>query len=98
MALVIREETDGGEVEAYPILRTGTSAEMTESQDSTPAPQRAITAPKKRKWTKKAKPVTPPSMDVTPQTTHSEPQPSATERTETDSLLEHNPVLSGEAG
>ena len=37
MASVTREETDGGEVEAYPILKTGGGAEMTESQDKTPS-------------------------------------------------------------
>ena len=34
--------------------------------------------------------MTPASMDVTPETTHSESQPSATERTETDSSQEQN--------
>ena len=43
VASVTREETEGGEVEAYPILETGDGAEMTESR---PQPQRAITAPK----------------------------------------------------
>ena len=89
---------DGGEVKAYLILKTGASPEMTKSQDSTPLPQKAITVSKKRKRTKKARPTTSASMDITPGTTHSEPQPSATERTETDSLQEQNPVLSGEAG
>ena len=89
---------DGGEAEAYPILKTGAGPEMTESQDSTPLPQKAITVPKKRKWTKKAKPMTPASMDVTPETTHSESQPSATERTETNSSQEQNSALLGEAG
>ena len=98
MALVTREETDGGEVEAYPIPETGAGPERTESQDSTPQPQRAITAPKKRRQTKKARPVVPASMDVTPGTTHSKPQPSATERTESDSSQEQNLVISGETG
>ena len=98
MTSVTREETDGSEVKAYPIPKTGTGPEMTESQDSTPPPQRAITVPMKRKQTKKARPMTPASMDVTPETTHSEPQPSATERIETDSSQEQNSVLSGEAG
>ena len=35
MALVTREETDGSEVEVYPIPKAGTGAEMTKSQDST---------------------------------------------------------------
>ena len=96
LASVSREETDGGEVEAYPILKTG--AEMTESQDSNLQPQRAITAPKKRSRTKKARPVVPASTDITPRTTHSEPQPSATERTEMNGSQEQNLVISGEAG
>ena len=97
MASVTREDTDGGEVEAYPILKTGDGAEMTESQ---PQSQRAITVPKKKRiWTKKAKPVAPASgpLDVTPETTHSESLPSAPERTETDSSQKQNSVLSGEA-
>ena len=96
---VTREETDGGcEVEAYPILETGAGPERNESQDSNSQPQRAITAPKKRKQTKKARPVVPVSMDVTPGTTHSEPQPSATNGTESNSSREQNSVISGEAG
>ena len=98
VASVTREETDGGEVEAYPIPKTGAGPERTESQESNPQPQRAITAPKKRKQTKKARPVVPASMDVTPGTTHSEPQPSASKRTESDSLQEQNLVISGETG
>ena len=97
MASVTREETDGGEVEAYPILETGGGAEKTKSHSQS---QRAITAPKKKRTqTKKAKPVAPASepLDVNPDTTHSESQPSAPERTETDSSQEQNPVLSGEA-
>ena len=97
MASVTKEETDGGEVEVYPILKTGDGAEMTESQ---PQSQRAITAPKKKTIrAKKAKSVAPAlePLDDTPETTHSESQPSAPERTETDSLQEQNPVLSGEA-
>ena len=90
MASVTREDTDGGEVEAYSIPKTDTGAEMTKSQDSTLQLQRAIIVPKKRKQTKKARPVTPTSMDVTPETTHSERQPPATERTETNSSLEQN--------
>ena len=96
MASVTREETDGREVGAYPIPKTGDGAEMTESQHQS---QRAITAAKKKRiWTKKAKSVTSASepLDITPETTHSESQPSAPERTETDSLQEQNSVLSGE--
>ena len=44
VASVTREETECGEVEAYPIPKTGDSAKMTES---TPQPLRAIAAPKK---------------------------------------------------
>ena len=98
MASVTREETEGGEVEAYPILKTGGGAEMTESQ---PLSERAIKTPKKkRKRTKKARPMTPASepLDDTPETTPSESQPSTTERTETDSSEEQNLILSGETG
>ena len=65
VASLTREETECGEVEAYPLLKTGGSAEMTES---TPQPLIAIAAPKKkRKRTKKAKPVANASkpLDVT---------------------------------
>ena len=95
VAAVTREETEGGEVEAYPIPKTGDGAEMTKSQ---PQPLRAITAPKKkRKWTKKAKSVAPAlaSLDIALETTESEPQPSAPERSEPDSSQEQNTVLSG---
>ena len=95
VASVTREETEGGEVEAYPIPKTGDGAEMTKSR---PQSQKAITVPKKkRKWTKKAKPVAPVSepLDVTLESTHSESQPSAPERTEPDSSQEQNMVLSG---
>ena len=95
MASVTREETECGEVEAYPIPKTGDGAEMTES---TPQPLRAIAAPKKRrKRTKKAKPVANASepLDVTLESAHSESQPSAPERTEPDSLQGQNTVLSG---
>ena len=93
MAAVTREETEGGEVEAYPIPKTGDGAEMTESR---PQPQKAITAPKKKRiWTKKAKPVAPAPepLDVTLESVHSEFQPSAPERTEPDSSQEqkHGP-------
>ena len=43
---VTREETEGREVEAYPIPKTGDSAEMTESRRQS---QKAITAPKKKR-------------------------------------------------
>ena len=95
VTLVMREETDGGEVEAYPIPKTG--AEITTSQDSKLQSQRAITVPKKRNQTKKARPVLPASTDITPRTIHSESQPSATERTELDISQEQNSVISGEA-
>ena len=95
MASVTREETECREVEAYPIPKTGGSAEMTESR---PQPLRAITASKKkRKRIKKAKPVANAlePLDITLESTHSEPQPSAPERTEPDSSQEQNTVLSG---
>ena len=98
VASVTKEETDSGEVEAYPIPETGAGPERTESQDSNPQSQRAITVPKKRKWIKKAKPVVPASTDIIPRTTHSEPQPSATERTEKNGSQEQNSVISEEAG
>ena len=97
MASVTREETECREVEAYPILKTGGGAEMTESR---PQPLRAIAShKKKRKRTKKAKPVANASepLDVTLENAHSEPQPSASERTEPDSSQEQNTVLSGSA-
>ena len=94
----MREETDGGEVEAYPILKTGAGAEMPESQDSNLQPQRAITVPKKRNQTKNVRPVLPASMDITPGTTQSESQPSTTKRTESNTSQEQNSVISGEAG
>ena len=74
VASVTREETECGEVEAYPIPKTGGGTEMTES---TPQPLRAIAAPKKRrKRTKKAKPVANASepSDVTLESTPSESQ------------------------
>ena len=95
VASVTREETECGEVEAYPIPKTGDGAEMTES---TPQSQIAIATPKKtRKRTKKAKPVANASepLDVTLESTPSESQPSAPERTEPDSSQEQNTVLSG---
>ena len=95
MASVTREETECGEVEAYPIPKTGDGAEMTES---TQQPQIAIAAPKKkRKRTKKAKPVANASepLDVTLESAPSKSQPSAPERTEPDSSQEQKMVLSG---
>ena len=95
LASVTREETECREVEAYPIPKTGDSAEMTKS---TPQPQIAIAAPKKRrKRTKKAKPVANASepVDVTLESAPSESQPSAPERTEPDDSQEQNTVLSG---
>ena len=86
VAALTREETEGGEVEAYPIPKTGDGAEMTESR---PQSQKAITAPKKKRiWTKKAKSVAPAPepLDITLETTDSKSQPSAPERTEPDSL------------
>ena len=53
MAAVTREKTECGEVEAYPLPKTGDGAEMTKP---TSKPRLAIEAPKKkRKRTKKAK-------------------------------------------
>ena len=95
MASVTREETECGEVEAYPLLKTGDSAEMTKP---TSKPLIAIAAPKKKRIrTKKAKPVANASepLDLTLETTPSESQPSAPERTEPDSSQEQNTVLSG---
>ena len=95
VASVTREETEGGEVEAYPLPKTSDSAEVTEP---TPQPQIAIAAPKKkRKRTKKAKPVANASepLDVTLESIPSESQPSAPEKTEPDGSQEQNTVLSG---
>ena len=95
VASVTREETECGEVEKYPLPKTGGSAEMTES---TPQPLIAIAGPEeKRKRTKKAKPVANASepLDVTLESTPSESQQSAPERTEPDSSQEQNIVLSG---
>ena len=94
MAAVTREETECGEVEAYPLPKTGDGAEMTKP---TSKPLSAIEAPKKkRKWTKKAKSVANASepLDVTLESTPSESQPSAPERTEPDGSQEQNTVLS----
>ena len=95
VASVTREETECGEVEAYPLPKTGGGAEMTEP---TSKPLIAIAAPKKKRIrTKKAKPVanTSEPLDVTLESTPSESQPSAPERTEPDGSQEQNTVLSG---
>ena len=95
VAAVTREETECGEVEAYPLPKTGDGAEMTKP---TSKPLLAIEAPKKkRKRTKKAKSVANASepLDVTLESTPSESQPSAPERTEPDGSQEQNTVLSG---
>ena len=95
VAAVTREETECREVEAYPLPKTGDSAEMTKP---TSKPLLAIEAPKKQRiWTKKAKSVANASepLDVTLESTPSESQPSAPERTEPDGSQEQNTVLSG---
>ena len=95
VAAVTREETECGEVEAYPLPKTGDGAEMTKP---TSKPRLAIEAPKKkRKRTKKANSVANASepLDVTLESTPSESQPSAPERTEPDGSQEQNTVLSG---
>ena len=95
VAAVTREETECGEVEAYPLPKTGDGAEMTKP---TSKPLLAIEAPKKkRKRTKKAKSVANASepLDVTLESTPSESQSSAPERTEPDGSQEQNTVLSG---
>ena len=95
VAAVTREETEGGEVEAYPLPKTGDGADMTEP---TTKPLIAIAAPKKKKIrTKKAKSVANASepLDITLESTPSESQPSAPERTEPDGSQEQNMVLSG---
>ena len=95
VASVTREETECGEVEAYPLPKTGGSAEMTEP---TSKPLIAIAAPKKKRIrTKKAKPVANASepLDVTLESAPSESQPSTPERIEPDGSQEQNTVLSG---
>ena len=84
VASVTREETEGGEVEKYPIPKTGDSPERTEKSNSQARSQTAITASKKRSRTKKAKPMASAQVDVTARTTHSEIQPSSYERTGPD--------------
>ena len=70
VASVTREETECGEVEAYPLPKTGGGAEMTEP---TSKPLNAIAAPKKRIRTKKAKPVANASvpLDIILESAHS---------------------------
>ena len=95
VAAVTREETECGEMEAYPLPKTGDGAEMTKPTSKTLL---AIEAPKKKRIrTKKAKSVANASepLDVTLESTPSESQPSAPERTEPDSPQEQNTVLSG---
>ena len=95
VAAVTREETECGEVEAYPLPKTGDGAEMTKS---TSKPLLAIEALKKKRIrTKKAKSVANASepLDVTLESTPSESQPSAPERTEPDGSQEQNTILSG---
>ena len=95
VASVTREETECGEVEAYPLSKTGDGAEMTKP---TSKPLIAIAAPKKKRTrTKKAKPVANASepLDATLESTPSESQSSAPERTEPDGSQEQNTVLSG---
>ena len=95
VASVTREETECGEVEAYPLPKTGGGAEMTEPTSKPPI---AIAAPKKKRiQTKKAKPVANASepLDVTLESAPSKSQPSAPERTEPDGSQEQNMVLSG---
>ena len=95
VASVTREETECGEVEAYPLPKTGDGAEMTEPPLK---PLIAIAAPKKKRIrTKKAKSVANASepLDVTLESAPSESQPSAPERTEPDGSQEQNMVLSG---
>ena len=76
VAAVTREETECGEMEAYPLPKTGDGAEMTKPTSKTLL---AIEAPKKRIRTKKAKSVANASepLDVTLESTPSESQPSA---------------------
>ena len=95
VASVTREETECGEVEAYPLPKTGGGAEMTKP---TSKPLIAIAAPKKKRiWTKKAKPVANASepLDVTLDSAPSKSPPSAPLRTEPDGSQEQNTVLSG---
>ena len=90
--------TEGGEVERYPILKTGDSPERTEKSNRQARSQAAVTASKKRNQTKKAKPMASAQVDVTPRTNHSEIQPPTAERTGPDNSQEQNSVISGETG
>ena len=95
VAAVTREETECGEVEAYPLPKTGDGAEMTKPTTKTLI---AIESPKKKRIrTKKAKSVANASepVDVTLESAPSESQPSTPERTEPDGSQEQNTVLSG---
>ena len=95
VASFTREETECGEVEVYPLPKTGGGAEMTERTSKLLI---AIAAPKKKRIrTKKAKPVANASepLDVTLESAPSESQPSAPERTEPDGSQEQNTFLSG---
>ena len=95
VAAVTREETECGEVEKYPVPKTGDGAERTKPTSKILL---AIEAPKKKRiQTKKAKSVANASepLDVTLESTPSESQPSAPERTEPDGSHEQNTVLSG---
>ena len=95
VAAVTREEIECGEVEAYPLPKTGDGAEMTKPTSKTLL---AIEAPKKKRIrTKKAKSVANASepLNVTLESTPSESQPSAPERSEPDGSQEQNMVLSG---
>ena len=98
VASVTREETEGGEVKRNPILETGDSPERTEKSNRQARSQAAVTASKKRSWTKKAKPMASAQVDVTPRNTRSEIQPSTAERTGPDDSQEQNSVISGETG
>ena len=92
---VTREETECREVEAYPLLKSGDGAEMTEPPSK---PLIAIAAPKKKSiQTKKAKTVANASepLDITLGSAPSEFQPSAPERTEPNSSQKQNMFLSG---
>ena len=61
----VTREMEGGEVEKYPIPKSGDDAEMTESRKS-PLTEKAIPAPKKKKWTKKAKLMASAPVDINP--------------------------------
>ena len=98
VASVTREGTDGGEVEAYPIPKTGDSPDRTEKSNKKARSQPATTVPKKRSRTKKANPMASASEDVNPRNAHSESQPSTAKRTGLNDSQEQNSVTSGETG